>query len=462
MKAKITALNKNYLVEFKDDSEFLSFVTNFNDKINNVEIINEEKLPELEKPVEVAKPSMSDGWKTLEKSAFNNKEKGVEKKGMTLGGKYAEFKYEPDKNLTNSTDDKVSEPKNDSPALKGSEPKASDVEATAKENEVKNDSPKSEAPKADAPKAEEPKSEPAKEESKEEDSEKKTEKKEEVKESVELDESRPDKEDYLDMENSVTPEQKEEVREYFKDIVEDKEQYPDYEEMIQAMRSLDSDGAISHEQYNYCLAHWDEWLQEFDPELKEKEPTEEPEEIDEASEQIYTEDYKEGYLEGQDAYEMGHYVPAEESDVESDDFQKGYDDGFEDAKEGINKFDGKERYDDELEEVFKAAGVQLDEDWKDKARNLAAGAMIGAAVLHGGNALAANPASQSELTSNPAQIEQPAEKEIGTFKAKGGDGQMLDVKIKYEDGSYYDQYGNEWSEDDVESIKKGVIPAGTV
>ena len=136
MKAKIEALNKSYLVEFKDEDQFVSFLTQHNDKINNVEVINEESLPELQKPVEVAKPSMSDGWKTLEKSAFTQKEKGVEKKGMTLGGKYAEFKYEPDKTLDNAADDKVSTPKSDSPALTGDEPKVADVEATAKENEV--------------------------------------------------------------------------------------------------------------------------------------------------------------------------------------------------------------------------------------------------------------------------------------------------------------------------------------
>jgi len=156
MKAKIEALNKSYLVEFKNEDQFVSFLTQHNDKINNVEVINEESLPELQKPVEVAKPSMSDGWKTLEKSAFTQKEKGVEKKGMTLGGKYAEFKYEPDKTLDNAADDKVSTPKSDSPALKGDAPEASSVE----------ESPKAE--KADAPKAEEPKAEkaePAKEES---------------------------------------------------------------------------------------------------------------------------------------------------------------------------------------------------------------------------------------------------------------------------------------------------------
>lgn len=178
MKAKIKALKKNYLVEFKNDADFLNFVTNFNDKIEDVEVINEDKLPELEKPVDVAKPSLSSGWETLSKSAFNDKEKGVEKKGMTLGGKYAEFKYEPDKTLDNAADDKVSEPKNDSPALKGDEPKVADVEATAKENEVKGAESKSspvesepkseESPKADAPKAEEPKSEEPKAEEKKE------------------------------------------------------------------------------------------------------------------------------------------------------------------------------------------------------------------------------------------------------------------------------------------------------
>ena len=156
MKAKVTALNKDYLVEFKNDADFLTFVTNFNDKIKDVEIIEEDKLPELEKPVDVAKPSLSDGWKTLEKSAFVDKEKGVDKKGPQLGGKYTEFKYEADKNLENATDDKVSEPESDSPALKGEEPKVADVEATAKEAEVEvKDSPKTDALKAEEPKSEE-------------------------------------------------------------------------------------------------------------------------------------------------------------------------------------------------------------------------------------------------------------------------------------------------------------------
>ena len=405
MKAKISALNKNYLVEFKDDSEFLSFLTQHNDKISDVEVINEEALPELQKPVEVAKPSMSDGWKTLEKSAFTQKEKGVEKKGMTLGGKYAEFKYEPDKNLTNSTDDKVSEPKIDSPALKGEEPKTASVEATAKENEVKDNSPKAEAPKAeDAPKSEETKSEPAKEEKKEEPKEEKSEdkeKKEEVKESVELDESRPDKEDFE--EDSLTSEQIEEVRAYFKDLVEDKENYPDYEEMIQAMRSLHSNGSITDEQYNYCLKHWDEWLSEFDPDVG---PTE-----------------KEEYPYSDDKYQRL-------SDLNSD------------------------KVDEELEEVFKAAG--LEEGWKDTAKGALAGLAMTAAVANT-NPASANPTTQSSLTSNPAEIHQEYHKP-GTevIKIKGGDGKYYDVKFTFDgEGNAKDEYGEEYTEDQVEDLKNG-------
>lgn len=342
MKAKIKALNKDYLVEFKNNDEFVSFLTEYNDKVKIIDVLNEEGLPELNKPVEVAKPSMSDGWKTLEKSAFVQKEKGVEKKGMTLGGKYAEFKYEPDKTLDASADDKVSEPKNDSPALKGDAPTASDVESTAKENEVE-----------DAPKSEEPKEEKSEEKEESVEDDDKEEKKEEVNESVEdnsvsedykegyiagqesydmghyvpaeesdeeseefqqgyddgfedakagidkfsddeehhgpFDEEEYEGDDNEDLSETVdqilSEEEKEEVREYFKDIVENIEEYPNYEEMIQAMRSLDSNDAISHEQYNYCLENWNNWLSEFDPNVnKEREYIDEPENVKEPEE----------------------------------------------------------------------------------------------------------------------------------------------------------------------------------
>lgn len=135
MKVKVTALNKNYLVEFKNDDQFVSFLTQHNDKINNIEILDEANLPATEKSVEMVKISKPTGWTTLEKSNFVTKETNVEKKGMTLGGKNGEFKYEPNKNLENSTTDKVSDTSTESPAMKGSEPKTSDVkEEPSKQN----------------------------------------------------------------------------------------------------------------------------------------------------------------------------------------------------------------------------------------------------------------------------------------------------------------------------------------
>ena len=55
---------------------------------------------------------------------------------MQLGGKYTEFKYEGDKTLDNAADSKVSEPKDDSPAMKGEAPKASSVEEKTEEYPV--------------------------------------------------------------------------------------------------------------------------------------------------------------------------------------------------------------------------------------------------------------------------------------------------------------------------------------
>jgi len=311
MKAIVKALKKNYLVEFKNDADFLTFVTNFNDKIQDVEVITEDKLPELEKPVDVAKPSLSDGWKTLEKSAFVDKEKGVDKKGPQLGGKYAEFKYEPDKNLENSTDDKVSEPKNDSPALKGEEPKVADVEATAKEAEVE----VKDSPKTDAPKAEEPKSE----------------------------------------------------------------------------------------------------------EHDSKTPEEHPE----------------------------HEHSEEKKEEKSED------------KEDEKKEDVDESVDAEIAEVLEAAGVDLEEGWKDKARGAVAGLAMGAAAMSA-NPASAHPNTQTELTSNPTQIEQPAEENefgdhfVKEYKTKIN-GQDVTFKV-YDSGRYEDEYGHSFDERDVKDMEKGIDP----
>ena len=136
MKAVVHALNKKYLVEFESDTHMISFLTEHNNKIEHLEILNENTIPALEKSVELPTISKPTGWKTMEKSSFTTKETSVEKKGMTLGGKYGEFKYEPNKNLESSTTDKVSDTSTESPALKGDEPKVSSVEDT---KEVKSD-----------------------------------------------------------------------------------------------------------------------------------------------------------------------------------------------------------------------------------------------------------------------------------------------------------------------------------
>lgn len=365
MKAKIEALNKTYLVEFKDEDQFVSFLTKHNDDVNNVEIINEESLPELNKSVEVAKPSMSDGWKTLEKSAFVQKEKGVEKKGMTLGGKYAEFKYEPDKTLDASADDKVSEPKNDSPALTGDEPKAANVESTAKENEVKNTTPKTDAPKK----------EESSEESKEDDSEDK----EEVKEAANPDRATKRKLCDIVAENGfddseycfhifdcMSPESQEKFLR--------KHNYEDIGYAYDGDRELAYNliDAMNSEDLAKCKVMIEKWKVEED----------EYEDIDESVEDnSISEDYKEGYIAGQESYDMGHYVPADESDAESEEFERGYEDGYEDAKAGINKFDDKgehrgpfneEEYDGEDEndeKIDETVDQILSEEEKEEVRD---------------------------------------------------------------------------------------------
>lgn len=54
------------------------------------------------------------------------------------------------------------------------------------------------------------------------------------------------------------------------------------------------------------------------------------------------EDYKRGYEDGQFSYECGHYVPEEESDPDTPDYFKGYDDGWNDAHSNVNKGDQDE------------------------------------------------------------------------------------------------------------------------
>ena len=51
------------------------------------------------------------------------------------------------------------------------------------------------------------------------------------------------------------------LKEFFKSIAS---QYATYEEIIEDIRSLNSEKVISNEEYDYILEHWDEWINELD------------------------------------------------------------------------------------------------------------------------------------------------------------------------------------------------------
>ena len=43
--------------------------------------------------------------------------------------------------------------------------------------------------------------------------------------------------------------------------------YEDCDEIIDSLRSLNSEGAITDEEYDYCLEHWDEILLDWESQL---------------------------------------------------------------------------------------------------------------------------------------------------------------------------------------------------
>lgn len=401
MKVKLTALNKNYLVEFKSDNEMISFITEYNDKIKNFEVINEDTIPALEKTVELPTISKPTGWKTMEKSSFTTKETNVEKKGMTLGGKYGEFKYEPNKNLESSTTTKVSDSSTESPALKGKEPKTSSVETNKGTDEK-------------SPKTEET-------EEKEETT------KEKVSEGVKdylprggfiKDDETGHKEGIWGGQGSDEQLKKAKIIAKVKHAngdrmgrvtKEDLDNYEYYLEQYQEIFGLDeskksADKETKHhedEDDDFEKTHECSWCGEKFPEsdmrcekdmgwlcnhdwryldsregdLEEVDPSDV--DLDETDK---NEDYEDGYEEGKFAYESGHFISPEErndlvGDSESEEFWRGYYDGYESAKEGLD--DSEE----ELEEGFK--------DGLKKAGKFAKNAVAGAAVA--GSLMTANP-----------------------------------------------------------------------
>ena len=409
MKAVVHALNKKYLVEFESDTHMISFLTEHNNKIEHFEMLNENTIPALEKAVEIPTVSKPTGWKTMEKSSFTTKETSVEKKGMTLGGKYGEFKYEPNKNLESSTTDKVSDTSTESPALKGNEPKVSSVEDT---KEVKSDK----QPKA---------SHKDVEDDSEEDT--KTEEKKEVSESVKdfLPRGGFIKDDETEHKEGIwggqgTDEQIRKAKLIAKVkhangdrmgrvTKEDLDNYESYLEQYQEIFGLNEskksdETEHKHEEDEFEKTHECSWCGEKFPESEmkcekdmgwlcehdwrylETQGDEELEEVDPSEigldETDANEDYQNGFEEGKFAYESGHFISPDdrndmEGDSETEDFWRGYDDGYESAKEGLD--DSEE----EIEEGFK--------DGLKKAGNFAKNAVAGAAVA--GSLMTANPAT---------------------------------------------------------------------
>lgn len=187
MKVQITTLKNNKLLrEFADDKAFLGYVEFNNSKIKNIEILNEETLPELQKGVEVAKPTMSKGWGVLPKSAFGSitSPEKADSVGFSDDKPIAtEFRYEP----TQPSDKAVKDDSNDKVYLDGAKTEQPNVEQKPAEKEVKPE-PQKEAEKEDKDTTVDTKEEkvstdiPEKEETKSED-------KEEDKKEENLDES---------------------------------------------------------------------------------------------------------------------------------------------------------------------------------------------------------------------------------------------------------------------------------
>lgn len=457
MKATVVAQNKKYLVEFKSDEQMISFLTNHGHQVEKFDIINEETLPAMEKPVELPKISKPTGWKTLEKSAVSDmtKETGAETKSMKLGGKYNTFKYEPDASLESNTSNKNSEGSIDSPALKGDEPKVSSVEDT---NEVKS---------IKQPKA----SYKDMEDDSEEDTE--TEEKEEVSESVKdfLPRGGFIKDDETERKEGIwggqgTDEQIRKAKLIAKVkhangdrmgrvTKEDLDNYAYYLEQYQEIFGLDESKNSDKKEHKHedddefekthecswcgekfpesdmkcekdmgwlCEHDW-KYLESKESDLEEVDPSETG--LDETE---TNEDYQNGFEEGKFAYETGHFISPEdrndlEGDSESEEFWRGYDDGYESAKEGLddseeeleentdpitrNPYKGDDIVSYAKSSMWRPEDEELEEGFKDglkKAGKFAKNAVAGAAVA--GSLMTANPTTANATNMHPQSSEQ--------------------------------------------------------
>ena len=137
MKVQITTLKNNKLLrEFANDKAFLGYVEYNNSKIKNIEVLDEEQLPELQKGVEIAKPSMSKGWGVLPKSAFGKITSSEKSNSVGFSDDKpiaTEFRYEP----TQPSEKAVKDDANDKVYLDGAKTKQPKVDQKPAEKEVK-------------------------------------------------------------------------------------------------------------------------------------------------------------------------------------------------------------------------------------------------------------------------------------------------------------------------------------
>ena len=156
-----------------------------------------------------------------------------------------------------------------------------------------------------------------------------------------------------------------------------------------------------------CKHDW-RYLESKEGDLEEVDPSEIG--LDETE---TNEDYQNGFEEGKFAYESGHFISPEdrnnlEDDSESEEFWRGYDDGYESAKEGLD--DSEEELDENTDPItrnpytgddiisyakssmWRPEDEELEEGFKDglkKAGKFAKNAVAGAAVA--GSLMTANP-----------------------------------------------------------------------
>ena len=137
MRFQITTLkNKKLIREFANDEAFLGYIEFNNSKIKDIQVLEEEQLPQLQKGVEIAKPTMSKGWGAVPSSVLGSATSSEKSQSVGFAKDKpiaTEFRYEPSKPTEKAADDKS----NDTVYLDGAKTEQPNVEQKPAEKEVK-------------------------------------------------------------------------------------------------------------------------------------------------------------------------------------------------------------------------------------------------------------------------------------------------------------------------------------